>query len=199
MSARTEPEIFDDFRQQHPADGLRWREWWRRYWMDHIRDYFELGWKLLPCGKYSKRPLAGFKWSERDLGYEEAVWYAAQGMNLAVKAGPSGLAILDIDSLSRKPFDTSTLTMKTPRGYQYFTQAPKQDPDERTLMKLQSAHFDMIRANVMYSLIPLSTTCLYDRGGSCSCLVHDFRVREWVNFGASPQPFNSVVKEIFPP
>lgn len=192
MSARTENDVFRDFLGAgHTDDGLRFREWWRRYWMDHLSEYFDLKWKLVPCGKYSKRPLAGFKWSERSLAYEEAVWYAAQGMNLAVVAGPSNLIVLDYDSEAVKPFDTLTLTMRTPKGYQFYTCPPY---DESLGARLKKRGFDTPRAGMMFALIPLSRTCVNDRGGSCGCLVHDFRYREWVNFGADPLPFRKVAK-----
>lgn len=188
--SRTENDIFDAYKQEHGEDGVRWREWWRKYWMDQIGDYFERKWWLVPVGKYSKRPLAGFEWSKRRLGFEEAVWDAAQGLNIAVVA--RDLVILDMDSDSKKPFDTGTLTMKTPKGYQYWCQGPY---DVALQEKVRHLGFDVPRSGVMFSLVPLSRTCRNDKGGRCSCFTHDFRFREWVNFRAECLPFRKVVRD----
>ena len=195
MTARSEPEIFETFKGEHQADGLRFREWWRRYWFDHIDDYFERKWYLFPCGRYSKRPLAGWKWGERSLGYEEAVWHAALGENLAVVAGFSGVIAIDMDSEAVKPFDTDTLTMQTPRGYQYWASPPY---DDRLGEKLRRAGFDNPRAGNMYSLVPLSRTFpCHQEGKENGCLVHQRpKIREWVNFGAECKPFRKVAKEL---
>ena len=56
--------------------------------------------------------------------------------------------------------------------------------------------FDTIRHGVMFSLVPLSRTCSQDRGGSCRCLIHDFRFREWANFGAQPLPLRKVLRDL---
>ena len=189
--SRTENDIFDAYKQEHGEDGVRWREWWRRYWMDQIADYFERKWWLVPCGKYSKRPIAGFEWSRKRLSFEETVWFAAQGLNIAVVA--EDLVILDVDSDAKKPYDTGTLTMKTPKGYQYWCSGPFDHGRTSLLRKLG---FDVPRSGIMFSLVPLSRTCRNDKGGKCFCLVHDFRFREWVNFGAECLPFRKVVREL---
>ena len=160
-------------------------------WFDQIEDYFGRKWELIPCGKFSKRPLAGFEWSKRSLNYEQAVYYAGMGLNMAVKADT--LSILDIDSQARKPFDTRTLTMRTPKGYQFFTTG---EPTAADQLKAKELGFDTIRHGVMFSLVPLSRTCAFDKGGRCSCLVHDFRFREWVNFGAECLPLRKVLRDL---
>jgi hypothetical protein len=189
--SRSENDIFEDFKSKHVDDGLRFREWWRRNWFDHVADYFERKWKLLPCGKFSKRPLAGFSWSERELTYEETIYYAGMGLNLAVRA--ETLSILDIDSEALRPFDTKTLTMTTPRGFQFFCTG---EPSPRDQVIAKDLGFDTIRHGTMFSLIPLSRTCRNDQGGSCNCIIHDLRFREWVNFGAEALPLRKVLRDL---
>jgi hypothetical protein len=193
MSARTENDIFEQFRVLHPADGIRWTEYWRELWMEQIDEYQDLEWWVFPCGKYSKRPVAGWKWSEKQLHYDGMIWYAGQGYNLAVKLGE--LVVLDYDSPSRRPFDTTTLTMKTPKGYQYWCTGPL--PKSADLnVRLAKKGFDTPRSGVMYALVPFSRTCTQDHGGKDDCYKHDFRYREWVNFGADPQPVRKVLREL---
>ena len=190
--ARTEDEIFETFKGEHAQDGERFKEWWRRYWMDHINMYTDMGWRVFPCGEYSKRPVAGWKWTEKRLDFAGMVWYAARGFNLAAVAGD--MVVLDFDSPAVRGFDVKTLTMVTPKGFQYWTTGPF---DPRFYEKLKRAGFDTPRTGPgMYSLVPLSRTCTRDKGGKDYCLVHDNRYREWVDLTAEALPFRKVAKEL---
>src|SRR5947209_8406362 len=194
MASRTEDMIFSEFKEKHTDDGLRWREHWRGLWTEAIDDYIHRGWGLILCGKYSKRPVAGFKWGHDCLTRDQAIWYAGQGFNIAVYAGE--MLILDHDS--GVPSDTGTLTMRTPKGYQYFTKGPYAHNDGRTTGRLADIGFDIIRSGTMYSLLPLSRTCTKDKGGTCNCLPgkHDFRIREWLDPKAQVLPFRVVAKRL---
>lgn len=202
MTARTETEIFTEFRSGHVEDGNRWVDHWRQRWMAEVDFWYSQGWYVIPLAKYSKRPLAGYRWSELGgLPKEQTLYYAGAGYNFAVMAGPSRLVILDYDSDSGAPFDTGTLTMRTPKGYQYWCRMPGVGSDlwfAKWGESLRKVGFDTPRAGAMYALVPLSRTCSRDRGGRCDCHphAHDFRIREWVEPRAPVLPFRTVVKRL---
>lgn len=187
--ARTEDQVYQAFLLEHQADGQRWRDWWRRQWMRQLDYYLDMKFWLIPCGRWSKRPLAGFRWSERSMTREEAIYYAGAGMNLAVKAG--SLVVLDYDHQDGKESDT--LTMVTSKGKQFWSRGPF---DGRYGSKLRAAGFDTPRSGEMFALVPLSKTCAKDVGGKCQCAEHDFRVREWLDIDAEILPFRKVAREL---
>lgn len=193
MNARNESDIFAAFRSDHPEDGYRWREYWREYYMTQLDFYHKNRWALIPIGKFSKRPLAGFAWSSRKLTQKEAIWYAGGGFNLAVVAGKD-LAIIDWDG--QRQLDgklPGTLTMLTARGLQLWCKGPY---DPKFSEPLRARGFDTPRHGTMFSLVPLSKTCSRDKGGSCFCVEHDFRIREWEDIETPLLPFSEVARAL---
>jgi hypothetical protein len=104
------------------------------------------------------------------------------------------LVVLDYDSDSKRPFETSTLTMKTPKGYQYWCEGPM--PKAFDSSRLKEKGFDTPRSGAMYSLVPLSRTCVNDHGVTDNCYKHDFRYREWVSQEIDPQPIRKILREL---
>lgn len=193
-TARTEDDIFQAFLAAHKEDGFRWREYWRDYYMDQLTFYYRQKWWVLPCGRFNKRPLSGWKWSSRKLKLQEMIWYAAAGYNLAACAGPSDLVILDYDAPDVVEFNPHTLSMATPKGGQFWCRGPY---DEKLGDQLKKVGFDTPRHGIMYGLVPLSKTCTRDKGmNGCDCKEHDFRIREWVDLEEPIAPFSEVARRL---
>lgn len=166
-------------------------------WADEISFYMMNGFHLIAIAKNGKVPIQGTAWKTAGrLTEEEALEHISNGKNLAVVAGFSGLVILDLDeelpSNMGNPTHT-TLTMRSPRGYAFFTRAPF---DREAWQSFQERHpqFDAPRKDILYQLVPLSKTCINDHGENHKCKRHDYRVREWIDRDAPIIPFVEFVK-----
>lgn len=190
--------LFEQFKTQDLK--LSWREYHRQLWEIELDFYFANGFHLIPIAENGKVPVQGFKWKEAGgLTREEALKYATEGSNLAVVAGLSSppLVIFDIDQAlppSMEDATKRTLTMKSPRGYAFFTTGKL---DDKAWLKFKARHpeFDLPRNSIMYQLVPLSKTCTADFGKNHQCKRHDYRVRSWMDKSVPIMDFQRFVKE----
>jgi hypothetical protein len=190
--APTEHDLFERFK----AAGLNvsWTDHLQGLWAEEIRFYMRNGFHLIAIGKNAKVPVQGTPWkTAARLTEEEALEYAANGKNLAVVAGFSGLVILDVDE-EIKMDGCPTLAMRSPRGYAFFTREPF-DPDLWRDFEKRHPEFDAPRKGILYQLVPLSKTCVNDHGESHDCKRHDYRVRTWMDRTMPIIPFAEFVKD----
>jgi hypothetical protein len=188
------PTLNDLFARFKEAEAkITWTDYFRRLWADEISFYVRSGFHLIAIGKNAKVPVQGIAWKTAGrLTEEEALEFVSEGKNLAVVAGFSGLVILDVDE-EIPDVGRLTLTMRSPRGYAFFTRAPF---DRELWRDFQARHpeFDAPRKDILYQLVPLSKTCVNDHGENHRCRKHDYRVRQWIDRSVPIVPFSEFVK-----
>lgn len=151
-----------------------------------IQDYQARGFVLFPLPRHMKRPFKGHRWSEEEWTYEGLLAHVDAGSNLALIAGASGVAVIDVDhaelpaGLARMV--PQTLTMRTPRGWAFFVKPPVTGM-ARLLRRFPQV--DTPRVDVMYELVPPSVTCARcrsdpDADDYCKGS-HDWRFRVWAS------------------
>ena len=182
-----------------PNNGERWGEHWLSMWTESITRCLSLRMHLIPLAHNSKHPLERTHWSlDKRLNLKRALDFIGTGCNIGVVAGPSRLVILDYDSEipnSLTPAINLTLTVKTPRGHQFYTKEPF-SPSAYKVLKKRFPKFDTPRAGMMYALIPYSSTCTRDHEGGCDCEKHDYRLRTFLSGADAPIPFKDFVKGV---
>lgn len=172
---------------------MLWSKWWESKWHDTIRLYERLEWKIIAINKGTKRPVAQTAWAtEPGLDARRMIDYTTQGFNLAVVAGPSGIAALDYDSkdmtIPLEQMARETMTMRTPRGFCFVTKEPYSNKAFLALKK-KLPGFESARVNILYELVPLSKTCTRDHAPEHECTLHDYRIREWLR----PASFHNII------
>ena len=183
IEARTQAQTFEDYKRTD-AHLSTWKDWILSNWSVQVKAYESLGWWMIPLGRRSKKPQAGFSWNAESLNAKEALDHAAHDGNIGVVAGPSRLVILDYDKkeIPNKLLNVETIKAITPRGYQFFTEEPFDGKKYETLKLAYPGLDSSPRVDIMYAVVPLSITCTGEKGSSHICQKHDYRIREWQSF-----------------
>jgi hypothetical protein len=176
--------------------GQNWTQHWMHVWALHINMYLQNGWHLIPLAPKSKRPLEAYHWDvAKPLDQVRAMDFVRAGCNIGVVAGPSRLVILDFDEDTEfvgEDILSLTPTVRTPRGYQFFTKAPiSKGGLERLRRKFPK--MDTPRTGIMYALVPPSQS---DALNDSDPNKHDYRVRLFVSSAEKPMGFSRFARII---
>ena len=198
LDSRTKGAIFNEWKKTEVSKHIRFRRWWFERWVKQINEYFDMNLFLIPTIIRGKIPLSNYKWTEKPLCYEDALFWTSKDFNLAVVLEPSGLIAIDWDKRFIPKllldFAYKTLFTITPRGFHiYFKYVETKEKVFDLIREKLNGKPDMFRYSFQYCLLPLSIVSPSQNKRSKKRKPP--KCYEWLNFTNKPLEFNEFTEE----